>query len=71
MKTKCDYADKYKGIRKPTCGCEVCELKWELAEKTRKVEDLQRIITRIGHCYHCSSHEGGECDCFIAEAMGD
>ena len=25
MLEKCGYADKYKGIRKPTCGCRTCE----------------------------------------------
>lgn len=27
--TKCSYADKYKAQRKPTCGCDVCRIKWE------------------------------------------
>lgn len=25
---QCSYAKKYKGIRKPTCGCETCAKKW-------------------------------------------
>lgn len=24
-KVKCSYADKYRGTRKPTCGCAYCE----------------------------------------------
>lgn len=27
-KEKCSYADKYKAIRKPTCGCRACNEKW-------------------------------------------
>lgn len=27
-KTKCAYADKYKSVRKPTCGCKACNEKW-------------------------------------------
>jgi hypothetical protein len=30
MKEKCSYADKYKAIRKPTCGCNTCNIKWNL-----------------------------------------
>lgn len=26
--TKCSYADKYQAIRPPTCGCDVCAIKW-------------------------------------------
>ena len=29
MKERCSYADKYKAIRKPTCGCKVCNKKWQ------------------------------------------
>lgn len=28
QREKCSYADKYKAIRKPTCGCKSCEQKW-------------------------------------------
>ena len=28
MKQKCSYADKYKGKRKPTCGCLKCDIIW-------------------------------------------
>ena len=27
---KCSYADKYKATRRPTCGCDACDLKWAL-----------------------------------------
>lgn len=33
--TKCSYADRYQAKRKPTCGCTVCNVKWEAAEKWR------------------------------------
>jgi len=29
-KVKCGYADDYQATKAPECGCEVCELKWEL-----------------------------------------
>lgn len=35
-KVKCSYADQYKATRAPTCGCEVCGLKWELAQARRR-----------------------------------
>lgn len=28
QRDKCSYADKYKAIRPPRCGCKVCEKKW-------------------------------------------
>lgn len=31
---KCPYADKYKGIRKPTCCCRACMKIWEDKNKT-------------------------------------
>lgn len=34
-RVKCGYADKYKALMKPKCGCEVCELKW----KVRNLQD--------------------------------
>ena len=37
---KCSYADKYKAIKKPTCGCEVCMLKWEIAELKRAILNI-------------------------------
>jgi hypothetical protein len=32
---KCGYADKYKATRKPTCGCKVCETKWNDKKKVK------------------------------------
>lgn len=29
-KEKCSYANKYKAIRPPTCGCQHCWVKWNL-----------------------------------------
>ena len=37
---KCNYADKYKAIRKPTCNnndpCDACKKKWEDKQKEEK-----------------------------------
>lgn len=27
---KCTYADRYKAIKAPTCGCKTCEDKWAM-----------------------------------------
>lgn len=47
---KCRYADQYKGKQPPKCQCDVCYLKWELAELHRlldkKVENLTYRIDR-------------------------
>ncbi len=32
---KCAYADKYKGVRAPTCGCQTCTAKYEQTRKER------------------------------------
>lgn len=29
QREKCRYADKYKAIYAPRCGCKVCEEKWK------------------------------------------
>jgi hypothetical protein len=34
--TACAYADDYKAIRAPTCGCDVCEQKWETAKREQE-----------------------------------
>jgi hypothetical protein len=38
QRERCSYADKYKAIREPQCGCKACERKWALAQikKERK-----------------------------------
>lgn len=33
MKIKCSYANRYKGIRKPVCGCKYCEDFYKEMEK--------------------------------------
>ena len=38
--TKCGNADKYKGLRRPKCGCDVCLIKFELAETRRLLTQL-------------------------------
>lgn len=30
---KCNYADKYKARRAPTCGCAACEVKWSKRDR--------------------------------------
>lgn len=30
--SRCDYANKYKGIHPPKCGCDVCAMKWLSSE---------------------------------------
>ncbi len=35
-KTKCRHADAYKALRAPTCGCETCTIKWNLAQRAKK-----------------------------------
>lgn len=32
----CGYANKYKVIRKPTCGCELCTFLWEVKHETEE-----------------------------------
>lgn len=36
---KCSYAIKYKAIRHPECGCELCEIKWLIAEACLDIMD--------------------------------
>lgn len=45
---KCKFADWYKGVRPPKCGCEICELKWKLAEMEREVKHLKFALKMIG-----------------------
>lgn len=45
-KVKCSYADKYKGIKEPTCGCLTCEnifLKKQNEQKDIKLNEFYRI----------------------------
>lgn len=43
---KCSGAIKYKAVRAPRCGCEVCEVKWLAAESKRK---KQGVAIKNGH----------------------
>lgn len=43
LKVKCGYADTYQAKIKPTCGCEVCELKWENANLKKDAERFRFI----------------------------
>lgn len=38
--TACRYAPNYKATQPPTCGCDFCGLKWQVAE-------LQRTLDRV------------------------
>lgn len=38
--TKCRYADRYKATRPPTCGCDICRIKFALAESQRRIDAL-------------------------------
>jgi hypothetical protein len=44
--TKCRYADQFKGKRKPSCGCFVCETKWRIAELERANEELVSMLKK-------------------------
>lgn len=35
--TKCRYANKYKAIKAPKCGCDYCILKWEKKQAEKKL----------------------------------
>jgi hypothetical protein len=37
---KCGNADRYKALRPPKCGCDMCALKYRLAELERKYGEL-------------------------------
>jgi hypothetical protein len=39
---KCDYADRYKAKRKPTCGCYTCDLKYANA----RIAHLEKAIRK-------------------------
>lgn len=59
--TKCKYADRYKGLRAPTCGCDVCEKRWYLAEKKRAedlVKDLKLSIPETRRALHIQATTG-------------
>lgn len=34
---RCKYATKYKAKRAPTCGCQVCNDKWDDAQEMRNL----------------------------------
>lgn len=43
--TKCRHADRYKGVRAPSCGCDVCAFKWRIAELERQVKHLASVVS--------------------------
>lgn len=46
---KCGYADKYQGKREPTCGCEVCGLKWQIAQLQAELGTLRQVAGKLRH----------------------
>ena len=41
---KCGNADRYKALKAPKCGCDVCVLKFKIAEIERKYEPLFKML---------------------------
>ena len=48
--TKCYKADRYKATRPPTCGCDLCILKWEVAELKRSNVKLMAQLEKVSSC---------------------
>ena len=48
--TRCGNARRYKAERKPTCGCDMCEMKWQVAELRRdlQAEAMRALEARAG-----------------------
>lgn len=65
MTVKCSYADKYQGKREPTCGCEVCGLKWQIAQLQAERGEFDSNTTAAVetdyengfHCPFCEARE--------------
>lgn len=61
---KCKHADKYKAIYKPKCGCEVCELKWELRLKEDIIQmfskDIATLRNTVEEVHQLVEDENGE-----------
>lgn len=47
MKNICSGASRYKGIRKPTCGCRTCANKWKVSSALRAAESLGPTGIRV------------------------
>ena len=53
--TKCSYADRYKAVRPPKCGCFVCETKWEIAELKRALTAISNELTKTKNAANSAS----------------
>lgn len=47
--TRCRHASSYKAKSKPTCGCDVCAIKWLIAEVQRSVIETAESHERSRH----------------------
>jgi len=54
-KVKCGDADKYKAISKPTCGCEICELKWQLKKAQKGDYEVEWKFPSDAEKVYCST----------------
>lgn len=44
--TKCYYGDQYRATRRPTCGCDVCAMRWEDKLKGEQRARIRDAILR-------------------------
>ena len=42
---RCGTVNKYKAIKSPTCGCEACDMRWQLKSQYKTLHD--RVWKRI------------------------
>lgn len=45
MKKKCSYANHYKAIKAPKCGCNICNIKWK--EKKKWQSMIRVVVVRV------------------------
>ena len=55
--TKCRYADRYKATKPPTCGCDLCAIKWRLEQLRRDIVKEGIHLTRHKVLEHDDSHK--------------
>lgn len=54
MTIKCRYADRYKAIRPPKCGCNFCTDKFFIHDTVRK---LQKRISELEQRVYFGGHQ--------------
>jgi len=58
--TKCRYAKKYKATREPSCGCDMCDIKWAMKQQEisfkKQLEELREEA--LGAARSASSSAG-------------